>query len=633
MYQVHVPCMPLDPTYDRLAVLADLRTMEAKRVFLALPFLSHDREAMQAMYDGLRLEIAFFQKEGIEVGVWFWTFRLADKDAKYTLMVTSQGNACHTSTAKYCPWDEGFLSFMEEHVKTLAAMGPDLIMFDDDLAFGFASMDAPSCFCKLHREKMGQYLGEETPPAEGLYEKIFSGKKNRYRSAFLRSHGESLKNFARRMRAAVDTVNPSVRMGQCGCITTFDYDGVDSFTLSKLLAGGTKPFLRLIGAPYWDPIRLHGNQLCDVIEMERMERAWYDGDDIEVFSEGDTYPRPRHRVPASYLEIFDAALRADGNMDGILKYALCYGNSPGYERGYVRSHEKNARDLRSIEMAFAGLQDAGVRVYETMEKIEDGDFSSDVLTEDLIRYQLFPTAARFLAHNSIPTAYRGQGCAGIAFGENARALPKTALEKPLILDEKAARILQEQGIDVGVESFGPRFTPQGERFLRTGEFEMITDPRKKPAFAANLTLKAGAKVESVWEKPDGTTIPASYFYENAAGQRFLVLGLDAFTCEGTVYKNYSRQRQFFTFFRENGSVLPAVCPGNPELYVLCKENEDALCVGLFNCFADAIDDLTVQLPGGFREAEFGRCQGALQGASVEIKHLPAFGWCFVKLRR
>jgi hypothetical protein len=46
MYDVFVPCMPLDPTYDRQAVLADLRTMEAKRVFLALPFLSHDREAM-----------------------------------------------------------------------------------------------------------------------------------------------------------------------------------------------------------------------------------------------------------------------------------------------------------------------------------------------------------------------------------------------------------------------------------------------------------------------------------------------------------------------------------------------------------------------------------------------------------
>ena len=103
MYEVYVPCIPLDPTYDRLAVLTDLRAMGAKRVFMALPFLSHDEEAMQAMYDGLRPEIAFFQKEGLEVGVWFWTFRLADKAPQYTLMVTSEGKDCHGSTAKYCP--------------------------------------------------------------------------------------------------------------------------------------------------------------------------------------------------------------------------------------------------------------------------------------------------------------------------------------------------------------------------------------------------------------------------------------------------------------------------------------------------------------------------------------------------
>ena len=162
---------------------------------------------------------------------------------------------------------------------------------------------------------------------------------------------------------------------------------------------------------------------------------------------------------------------------------------------------------------------------------------------------------------------------------------------------------------------------------------MITDPRKKPAFAASLVLKAGAKVESVWEKPDGTTVPASYSYENAAGQRFLVLGLSAFTCPDTVYQNYSRQAQFLLFFQENNVVLPAICPGNPDLYVLCKGHEDTLCVGLFNCFADAIDDLAVQLPGEFREEEFGRCEGTLQGASVKIHHLAAFDWCFVKLRR
>lgn len=628
MYDIAVPCMPLEPTYDREKALRDLRLMGAKRVFLALPFLSHDQEAMEKMYADLQPEIVFLQKEGFEVGVWFWSFRLVDKEAKYTVMVTAEGKACHGTTAKYCPWDEGFLGFMEEHLRRLAAMHPDLIMFDDDLAFGFASMDSPSCFCHLHREKMGQYLGEETPPVEGLYEKIFSGKKNKYRSAFLRSHGESLINFAKRMRAAVDSVEPSVRLGQCGCITTFDYDGVDSFTLSKILAGGTRPFLRLIGAPYWDPIRLHGNSLSDVIELERMARSWYDGDDIEIFSEGDTYPRPRHRVPAAYLEIFDAALRAGGNMDGILKYALCYANSADYERGYVKAHQKNEKDLQTIAEVFSGLSAAGVRVYETMQKLEEADFSHDKLTMDLVRYQFFSAASRFMGHSSIPTTYHGQGCAGIAFGENARALPDSALEKPLILDEHAARILWEKGIDVGAESFGGRFIPMGERYLQTGELETVIDYRLKPAFASEMVLKPGAKVQSQWNRPDGTVWPASYIYENSNGNRFLVLALDGFTCIDSIYKNYSRQKQFMDFL---GEELAVCCPGNPELYTVCAESEDSLAVGFFNCFADPIEDLCANIPGNFSGGEFYRCSGKLQDGGVKINVLAAWEWCFIKL--
>ena len=633
MYDISIPCMPLDPTFNRERTLEDLRQMGAKRVFLALPFLSHNWAEMEDMYAGLEPHIRYFQDAGLEVGVWFWTFRFADREAKYTVMVTSQGKACHTSTAKYCPWDEGYLTYMENHVKRLAAMAPDLILFDDDLAFGFASMDAPSCFCKLHREKMGAYLGEPAPEGDGLYEKIFSGKKNRLRSAFLRSHGESLKNFARRMRSAVDSVNPKVRMGQCGCITTFDYDGVDSFTLSKILAGSTKPFLRLIGAPYWDPVKLHGNALCDVIELERMERAWYDGDDIEIVSAGDTYPRPRHRVPASYLEIFDAALRASGGMDGILKYVLCYCNGADYERGYIRAHQKNEKDLDAILEAFEGLEDTGVRVYESMHKIEDADYSHEILTQDRVRYQFFSHASRFLAHNSVPTAHRGSGCAGIAFGENARAMDLSALEKPLILDEPAARILQERGVDVGIASFDGRFIPEKEHYLATGEYEVVTDYRLKPPFAAKLTLTPGAKVETEWVLPDGTRQPGSYTYRNADGNEFLVLALDGFTCTDAIYKNYSRQKQFMDFLPSRGAHLPVKCAGHPELYVLCRQSEDTLSVALFNCFADPVEDLTLELPEGFSQAGFCRCQGSLSGDKVTLERLGAFDWCFVRMTK
>ena len=632
MYDISVPVMVTAPTFNREAVLKDLKLVGAKRVLLAIPFLNHDASVMESYYDALRSAISFFRENGVETGVWFWTFRFETQEAHYTVMVNSQGEKCHTSTAKYCPLDEGYLTYMENHVKRLAELHPDLILFDDDFAFGFTSMHAPACYCDLHRAKMAEILGEEVPPADQLYKLMYSGKKNPLRSAFLKACGDSLVNLSKRMRAAVDTVDPTVRMGQCGCITTFDADGVDSFTISKILAGNTKPYLRLIGAPYWDEVRLHGNRLVDVIGLERMARAWYDADDMEIVSEGDTYPRPRHAVPASHLELFDAALRADGSFSGIMKYLMDYNSSASYERGYINAHLKNVPDYEKTAEVFGTLHDSGIRIYESMRKIEDADFSRDLLDNDLVRYQFFSRAVRFLAHNSIPAVHKGRGCAGISFGENVRALLQDpeAFKKPMILDTTAAIILQENGVDVGLVSVGERFIPGSEEYLKDHEFVGSVYGSTKTPYACEITVSEKAKIETLWHRGTETLI-GSYTYENAAGQRFLVYGMDAFACAGEMYKNYARQKQIFDFLEETGAAAPVRCQGHPDLYVLCKEDDESLAVGFYNCFADEIDDLTATLPAGYKKAEIYRAEGDVVDNTLKIKHLPAYNWCFAKL--
>lgn len=638
MYEISVPVMVTAPTFNKEAVLKDLILVGAKRVLLAIPFSSHDAAVMEGYYNVLAEAISFFKANGLETGVWFWTFRFETQEAHYTVMVNSLGEKCHTSTAKYCPLDEGYLTFMENHVKRLAQLGTDLILFDDDFAFGFTSMHAPACYCDLHRAKMAEILGHEVPPAEELYKLMYSGKKNPLRSAFLKACGDSLVNMSKRMRAAVDSVDPTVRMGQCGCITTFDADGVDSFTISKILAGNTKPYLRLIGAPYWDEVRLHGNRLVDVIGLERMARAWYDGDDIEIVSEGDTYPRPRYAVPAAHLELFDAALRADGSFDGIMKYMVDYTASRDYERGYINAHRKNAPDYEKLSNVFDPLENCGIRIYETMRKIEDADFSRDLLDNDLVRYQFFSRAVRFLAHNSIPAIHKGRGCAGIAFGENARALinDPEAFARPMILDTTAAIILQENGVDVGLVSVGDRFIPGSEEFLDYNEgwneFVASVYGSTKTPYASEITISDQAKIRSFWHR--GTEkLPGSYTYENAAGQKFLVYGMDAFACAKEMYCNYARQAQIFDFLEECGADAPVRCPGHPDLYVLCKEDANTLAIGFYNCFADEIDGLKAKVSTEYTNAEIYRAEGRLHHNVLNIDHLPAYNWCFVKLTK
>ena len=199
---------------------------------------------------------------------------------------------------------------------------------------------------------MSKILGEEVPK-DNLGKLIFSGGKNKYRSAFLQANGHYLKEFAKKAREAVDSVNPNIRLGPCACMSVWDFDGVSAAELSRIMAGNTKPFLRLIGAPYWSVNRYWGNRLQDVIELERMEASWC-GEGIDLLAEGDAYPRPRFVCPANVLEGFDMALRASGALTGIHKYTLDYTADPEYENGYNTKHIKNKPLYAQIEKSFAG---------------------------------------------------------------------------------------------------------------------------------------------------------------------------------------------------------------------------------------------------------------------------------------
>lgn len=181
-------------------------------------------------------------------------------------------------------------------LKDVAGTGVDMILLNDDLRFG--AWSGFGCLCENHVRMICEQLGENVEETR-LRELILSGGKNRYRDAFLNANKRSLQKYAVKMRRAADEVNPKLRLGFCACVSSWDIDG-DAFEISKLLAGNTKPILRLIGAPYW--VACSGKEyLQDVVELERMEASWNRDSEIELIAEGDAYSCPRLNCPASYL--------------------------------------------------------------------------------------------------------------------------------------------------------------------------------------------------------------------------------------------------------------------------------------------------------------------------------------------
>ena len=121
--------------------------------------------------------------------------------------------------------------------------------------------------------------------------------------------GDTLRTFCKTLRDALDEVDPTVRMGFCAGYTSWDVEGVDAIELSYILAGNTKPFLRFTSAPYWYQGQRFGQTpLATFIEFARIQAAWIKNENIEVFTECDTYPHDRYHTPLAHIQCFDALL-------------------------------------------------------------------------------------------------------------------------------------------------------------------------------------------------------------------------------------------------------------------------------------------------------------------------------------
>ena len=588
-YNLTVPVMNFDFAHhmDREKTVELMKKMGVSRVMIGVESNSTSGEAKKKVIADIRDNTEYLHSRGFEVGAWFWAFYNTQEN-NFVRMVSPEGKV---STSTICPTDENYCEEMCEFIKAVAETGVDMIQFDDDLRYGFQDIGF-GCLCRNHLRKIGEYLGEEVD-FDTVAHGIMNGGKNKYRDAFLAVNGAVFEEFAGKCREVLDTVNPSVRMGFCACITSWDIDGTTPDRLARILAGKTRPFYRLIGAPYWASLCAWGHtRISYVIEQERLEANRREENDIEIFSEGDTYPRPRYRVPSAYLEAFDTVLRADGCTDGILKYTFDYTANWDYEKGYNEQHLRNLPLYCTIEKIFSEKETVGVRVFDSMRKFSDLTMPTDVNNPVNVQNLAFNVSARFLAANSIPSVYNGNEYSGVAFGEDARILTNELLENGALIDYAAAMILKEKGIDTGIISENGTAEMSGTEYFSSGEMtNTLTSTR-----IHKVTLADNAEICSYIEK-NGIKLPVFYKYVNADGQKFAVFTFDGYNAEEHAFRNYERQKQVTEALQWLcGKKLPAVCTGHPDLYILTKRKENLFSVGLWNLFPDKIYNAKVDLP-------------------------------------
>ena len=127
--------------------------------------------------------------------------------------------------------------------------------------------------------------------------------------------------------------------------------------------------------------------------------------------------------------------------------------------------------------------------------------------------------------------------------------------------------------------------------------------------------------------------PDAFHYENEKGQRFLVYAFDAHFTDENRHLNYCTQRQLCDSVEwVSGSSLPVKRPGHPRLYMLCKQNDSGMAIGLWNIFADEVIRPAITLDREYTHAEFINCNGTLQGNTVTLDEIAPFGFVLIALQ-
>lgn len=615
----------------RPVYLSELRRAKADRVFLFAVNPFGDGVLLREEMSVLAENIAYYETAGLEVGVWIGGFghggglnyekQLAARDYTHLRGLTNGGEAGDS----FCPSDPEYLAMYRDFICRVALAGAKMIMIDDDLRLSLHGAVEIGCACDRHMAMFNERaaalgLSDHEYTREELAKILFTGRAIPLRTVWLDLMGDTLRDFAAGLRRVVDSVNPDIRLGHCACLPTWDVDGADSVELARIFAGNTRPFLRLIGAPYWTDLRVfHTTGLGSIIDVERMQLRWCRemAPEMEVFTEGDAYPRPRYNVPALYLEGFHQVTEAEGQSDGILKYMIDYTYHPLYETGYIDRHNRFSFLRGELKKAFVGKHTAGVYIHEVLHKLHDMDCTE--LGEGEIISRFTPASVNFAGAVALPASFVRTEYTetALVFGENAKHMDEELKKMPMILDASAAQILTERGVDVGLAACEPMSAPISEFFPEEGE----TIPVETGGGFFRLTPAEGAKVASTF----GKGIPAAYIYENKEGVRFLVY---AFSAEGLDYtsamlRGYSRQTQLFHAIAwMQKKPLPAEVRKEPGAYVLCRKSEDEMAVGIWNFGHDLVLPERVPLDGTYREIfGIGDTRAVLDGNIALIENM------------
>lgn len=559
----------------------------------------------------------------------------AKSQVPFQVMVGADGDE---APGCFCPLDEAVKQYLVDVVTTLAKAGIPLILLDDDFRVNYHMPGVDiGCFCPKHMERFNRENGTGYTRRE-LAELVYAGGD--IRAKFLKMAGDSLLELAQAIEQAVHKVNPNTRLGLATAMIHYSSEGYDIRQMAKVLAGPTRPYLRVFGAPYH--VKNNPMQLGFTVDTAKHLADHLSGHDIEIIGEGDTYPHTRFFTNRTALQTHLLASRCSG-VRNMLHYPFCFAASPDFETIYVETAQKLRPAMAMLDQLLPETQAAtGIQPV-----LDFGNLNHIPISRAMTRRERVwpdePMALKMLSQFGIPTVPARQAVsqpvllAGYnGFGYTDEQL-NIMLDRGAIIDATAAKWLLRRGFDIGLESVTdldavPTFEEFCGRFSGRyqGEQVWLLCPGDTPFFA--LAPKAEAQVTGWYiNGTDGSRTPSCVAYEKAS-RKIFTLGFDFFSVRASfqAVSNVARAEQMRNVCRWLG--VDIFVENQEFLYINAYRQENTRTVCLVQTNTDKTDTVCLYLKDSpARELCFYTQDGQRQihyqltGSTLTIDHVMAPG--------
>ena len=559
----------------------------------------------------------------VEIGWWVVPTLGGGKYRPFQCMMDCDGNRTYAS----CPLDGRFVKdFSEKVAACVRRARPSIVFFEDDYTLSnHGGMNAmKGCFCPLHLAAYGKRTGKAFSAAEiaAMFRKPTPDNAP-LRRQFARLSRDSLASLAQSIRAAIDGVDPSIRV--CLCQSGFaDIDGDATEAVARAFAGGTRPMVRIFGAGYFNenaPCTLPGELAHTFWSAQHLGR------DIELIHETDPYPHTRFYNSSLYL-ISELAGALMAGATGSYFYCTQYSDDPMGDDGYARRLLSFKKRLEAVRDARAGMRPCGIRAVYTPEEVFMVRETAKSASAGML-----PVHAYFLGKMGFPMTTADDASVVLLIGQTPSELSDEAVRRILsggvLIDAEAALILSRRGFSplmgceaevepedmlYKYEAIGPAAGCKalGRKLYnrKTESLPYIGWTPKKSALA-KLKPAEGAEIWSaLYDLEDRFVAPATVCFTNGIGGRVAVLSrsLDA-KAHPSIYSP-RKQEMFHNLFARLAGERPidVTAPHTPSTWLIAARNDRELLVMAENLCGEPRNDIVLRFAPEWRGGEAAHLQ-------------------------